>query len=122
MKERLEILKEIREDRRKLLERLLGVGTNDIRVGVLINELTYLEREILQLSQAIKNENKELNEMTDKLIDNLKNVVSVLNNTEDCNRTRLLKLELTNLLKYTNSRIDFDIWTPLDEEDRKEWN
>lgn len=49
-KERLKILKEIREDRRKVLERLEGTDTNDIRVGILLNELTYLEREIMQLS------------------------------------------------------------------------
>lgn len=67
-------------------------------------------------------ETKTLNEIAEKVINNINNVVKVLNNTEDCHRTRLLKLELTNLLKYTNSRIDFDIWTPLDEEDRKEWN
>ena len=67
-------------------------------------------------------ETKTLNEMAEKVINNINNVVKVLNNVEDCNRTKLLKLDLTNLLKYTNLRIDFDIWTPLDEEDRKEWN
>lgn len=67
-------------------------------------------------------ETKALNEIADKVINNINNVVKVLNNVEDCNRTKLLKLELTNLLKYTNLRIDYDIWTPLDEEDRKEWN
>lgn len=67
-------------------------------------------------------ETKALNEIAEKVIDNINNVVKVLNNVEDCNRTKLLKLDLTNLLKYTNLRIDFDIWTPLDEEDRKEWN
>lgn len=52
-KERLKILKEIREDRRKVLERLEGVDINDIRVWVLLKELTYLEREIMQLSWEI---------------------------------------------------------------------
>lgn len=64
----------------------------------------------------------KMEEIAETLINNINNVVKVLNDAESCKRIEVLKSELCALLKYTNESIDIEIWTPLDEEDRKEWN
>lgn len=120
--QRLRILKELREDRRKELEKIQYIDNNDFRVWGLIKELNYYEREILKVNNAIKKENKDMNEIAETLINNINNVIKVLNDTESCKRTDVLKSELTNVLKYTNEMIDTGIWTPLENENREEWN
>lgn len=120
MEQRLRILKELKEERRKELERLENAKSSDLMVCYLMKELNYYEREILRLSKALTEKNIKLNESAEMLIDNIKNIVNTLNNAEWSVRTEELKTELINLMNYTNEHIDMEIWTPLENEDREE--
>ena len=120
MEQRLRIVKELREEKRKEIERLENANCSDLMVCYLMKELNYYEREILRLSKALTEKNIKLNESAEMLIDNIKNIVSTLNNAEWSVETEELKTELINLMNYTNEHIDMEIWTPLENEDREE--